>query len=125
MADHPLNGLEEGHVVPDAQRLRMWHSHGEGLRQLAHGSNQPVLAVLLGENVLLGLRQQAEALLRSTSHPLRRVEAVEEAAADLVLLEHHGDGLVLVDCGASGAAALYVSSERLLQLVCETQVVHY
>ncbi len=55
--------------------------------------------------------------------PGRPVEAVEQAAADLVLLEHHGDGLVLVDRGLAGAAALGVGRQRLLQLVGEAEVV--
>ncbi len=69
--------------------------------------------------------QQAEPLLRRAGRPLRPVEAVEEAAADLVLLQHHGDGLVLVERRLARAAALGVGGQRLLQLVGQAQVVHH
>ena len=89
-------GLEERYVVPDAQRLGMRHRQRERLGQLAHGVQAPVLAVLL-QDVLLRGGQQAEPLRRRAAGPLRPVEAVEETAADLVLLEHHGDRFVLVE----------------------------
>jgi hypothetical protein len=47
-AAHPL---EEGHVVPDAQRLVVWHRQRERLGQLRHGAQQPVLAFLLRERL--------------------------------------------------------------------------
>ena len=50
---------------------------------------------------------------------------MEETAADLVLLDHHGDRFVLVKGGAPGAAALRVGRERGLQLMGQPQVVHH
>ncbi len=55
----------------------------------------------------------------------RPVEAVEEAAADLVLLQHQRDGLGLVERRLARAAALRVGRQRLLQLVGEAEVVHH
>ena len=57
--------------------------------------------------------------------PRRPVEAVEQAAADLVLLQHDRDGLGLVDGGLARAAALGVGRQRLLQLVGQAEVVHH
>ncbi len=53
----------------------------------------------------------------------RPVEAVEQAAADLVLLQHQRDRLGLIDRRLAGAAALGVGRQRLLQLVGEAEVV--
>ena len=44
-------------------------------------------------------------------------------ATNLVLLQHDGDGLFLVDRRLSGAAALGVGGEGLLQLVGEAEVI--
>jgi hypothetical protein len=68
---------------------------------------------------------QREPVLRRAGDPPRPVEAVEEAPAHLVLLEHEGHGLGLVDRSPPGAAALRVGGQRLLQLVGEPQVVHH
>ena len=124
LGKHRLHGLEERYVVPDAQRLGMRHRQRERLRQLAHGVQAPVLAVLLLQDVLLRGGQQAEPLRRRAAGPLRPVEAVEETAADLGP-EHHGDRFVLVEGRAPGAAALRVGRERGLQLVGQPQVVHH
>ena len=53
----------------------------------------------------------------------RVVEAVEDVAADLELLQHDGDGLVLVDRGCALAAAVGVDGESLPQIVGDPQVV--
>ncbi|EXI72988.1 MAG: hypothetical protein AW07_02920 [Candidatus Accumulibacter sp. SK-11] len=117
--------LEERHVVADAQRLGVRHRQREGLQQLTHRADAPFLAVLLRQDVLLRERQQAQPLLRRAGRPVRPVETVEEAAADLVLLQHHGDRFVLVQRRAPGATALGVRRQRLLQLLREAQVVHH
>ena len=54
---------------------------------------------------------------------LRPVEAVEDVAADLVLLQHDGDGFLLVDGRLARAAALGVGGQRLLQLVGKAEVI--
>ena len=58
LRQHRPHRLEEAHVVADSQRLVVRHGRGEGLRQLRHRSQQPVLAVLLRQDVLLRRRQQ-------------------------------------------------------------------
>ena len=57
--------------------------------------------------------------------PLGPVEAVHHVAGDLVLLQHHGDGLRGVDARLALAAALGVGRQRLLQLVGQAQVIHH
>src|SRR5690606_11506027 len=133
LGQHRLYRLEEGHVVADAQRLLVRDSQREGLRELTDRADAAVLAVLLRENVLLRRREETEALLRRTGRPLRPIEArhhafwprerAEQAEADLVLLQHHGHGLVLVDGRLPGTAARRVGGERRLELVRQAQVV--
>lgn len=101
----------------------MGHGQRERLRQLVDRSEQPVLAVLLRQDVLLRGWQQPELLGWRTARPDRPVEAVEQAAADLVLREHQGDSLALIDRCAAGAAALGVGRQRRLQLVGQSEVV--
>ena len=48
---------------------------------------------------------------------------MEQPAADLVLLEHDGDRLFLVDGSLTGAAAFSVGSEGLLELVGQAEIV--
>ena len=84
------NGLEERHVVANAGRLLVRDSEGERLLQLAHDADEALLAVLLRQDVLLGYGQQLQPLGRAAG-PCRPVEAVEQAAADLVLLLHQRD----------------------------------
>ena len=50
---HP-HRLKEPHVVTDACGLRVGHGQGEGLGQLPHGVQATLLAVLLGQHMLLG-----------------------------------------------------------------------
>jgi hypothetical protein len=135
LGEHRLHGLEERHVVADAQRLGVRHRQREGLRQLAHRAHAALLAALLRQDVLLRARQQAEPFLRRAGRPLRPVEAphdavrrrvrTEEAAADLVFLQHHGDRLVLIQRRAPGAAALGVGGQRSFQLLRQAEVVHH
>ena len=74
--------------------------------------------------MLLRGGQEAQALSRRPRDPLRPVEAVEQAAAHLVLLQHRRHRFRLVDGRLPGAAALGVDGERGLQLVREAEVVH-
>ena len=64
LREHRAHRLEEPHVVANAQRLLVRHRERERLRQLGDGAQQPVLAVLLREDVLLRRGQQRQALLR-------------------------------------------------------------
>ena len=117
------HGLEKGDVVADARCFGVGHGEGEGLGQLAHGVEAAFLAVLLCKDILLGGGQQVEALLGRAGRPDGPVEAVQQPAADVVLLLHDGDRFGLVDGGAAGAAALGVGGERLLQVLGQAQVV--
>ena len=117
--------LHEGDIVANAQRLVVRDGQRKRLRQLLHGVQQAVLAVLLRQDVFLRRRQQPHALGRCAGHPCRALEAVEEPAADFVFLQHHGDRLVLIERRAPRAAALGVGGERLLELVRQPQVVHH
>ena len=101
------------------------HGQGEGLGQLPHHRDAPVLAVLLKQNVLLGRRDQCHPLRGRARGPLGPVEAAEQGAADFVLLQHHRHRLFLVDGGAAGAAALGVGYQRLPQVLGQPQVVHH
>jgi hypothetical protein len=76
------SGLEEPHVVADAQRLLVRHRERERLGELGHRAQQPRLAVLEGQDVVLGQRQQRQAVLGRAARPAAPVEAVEEPAAD-------------------------------------------
>src|SRR5208337_5342269 len=100
----------------------MRHGESEGLRQLAHGSKVAVFAVFMTQYMFLRRWQEGQALLRRTPSPAGPIEAVEEAAADLVLLEHGGDSLFLVEGRASGASILRVGRERRLEFLSEAQI---
>ena len=117
LGEHGTDGLVEADVVADRDRLVGRDGQRERRRELGHGLEQPRLAVLLGEDVLLRGREQREPLLGVAGHPGAVVEAVEQARADLVLLEHERDRLGLVDRGLAGPARLRVRRERLAQLV--------
>ncbi len=103
----------------------MGHRQREGARELQDRLHEAVLAVLLDEDVLLGGEEQRQSLLGSSRLPAGPVEAVEEVAADLVLLLHDRHRFALVDGVPPGAAALGVRRKGLLQLVRESQVVHH
>ena len=105
------------------RRFGVGHGEGEGLGQLADGVEATFFAVLLCEDMLLGSRQQVQALLGRAGCPEGPVETVQQSAADVVLFLHDGDGFRLVDGSAAGAAALGVGGERLLQVLGQTQVV--
>ena len=83
------------------------------------------LAVGLSQDVFLRRGEQGQSLAWPSRDPVRPVEAVEEAAADLVLFQHEGNRLTLFDRGFPGSAALGVAGERALELVREAEVVHH
>ena len=101
----------------------MGHGEREGLGELPHGDQAALLAVLLGQDVLLSSRQQSQPLLRRSGRPPGPVEAVEEAAADLVLLQHHRHRFLLIDCSLPGAAALRVGGQGALEFMGQAQVI--
>ena len=113
---------------PTSSRIASASSCGtasaNALRQLGDGLEQPRSCRPPARGCAPGRRAaDRQPLRRRAGRPARPVEAVEEAAADLVLLQHHGDGLLLVDRRLSCAAALGVGRQRLLQLVREAQVI--
>ena len=110
-----LHGLKEADVVADARGLVARHSEGKGLRQVAHGGDKAVLAVLLGEDVLLRRRQESQPFGRRAGGPCAEVEAVQHAEAYLVFLQHERDRFPLVHGGSAGAAAFGVGGQRLLE----------
>ena len=124
LGQHRLHVLEKGHVVADADRLLMWNGEREGLGELPHRGDAPVLTVLLRQDVLLRGGKQRQSFCRRPGDPRGPIEPVEEAATDLVLLQHHGDRFILVERGLPGAAALGIGRERAFQLVGEAQIVH-
>jgi hypothetical protein len=95
----------------------MRHRQGEGLRKLSYDAQEAVFSILLSEDMFLRQRQQAQPLLRRTRRPFRPVEAMEQSAADLVLLQHQGDGLVLIKRRPPPSAAFGAGRERLFQLM--------
>ena len=115
--------LEEPNVVADSLCLLVRHGQREGERKLPYRVQAALLAVLLGQDVLLGRREQPQSLLRSSRRPERPVEAVEESAADVVLLEHDRDRLLLVQRRLTLAAAFGVGGQGLLQVLRQPQVV--
>jgi hypothetical protein len=64
-------------------------------------------------------------LLRSAARPFRPIEAVEEAAADLVLFMHRRDRFFLIEGRPPSAAALRVGREGGLEFLRQTQVIHH
>ena len=63
LGQHGAHRLEEADVVADAQRLVVRHGERERLRELGDGLQEPLLAVLLREDVLLRRRAAAPAAL--------------------------------------------------------------
>ena len=102
----------------------MGDGEGECLRQRGDLTEESLLALRLLEDVLLSRRQERQPLSRCTRGPLRPVEPMEERRDNLVLLQHERDGLLLVDGRPPLAVTLRVVLQRLLQLVCEAEVVH-
>ena len=116
------DGLKKCHVIADADRVLMGHGEHEGLGQFAHRLHAAILAVLLRQDVLLRGWQQAQAFLRCAGDPLGPVEAMEQAAADLVLLQHHGHRFLLIERGLPGATAFGVGRQCALEFVGQAQV---
>ena len=85
--------------------------------------HETVLAVLLRENVFLRSGEETEPFRGGSGGPCRPVEAVKQAAADLVFLQHGPDRLALVDCGFPCSATVGVRRERLLEFVGESDVI--
>ena len=72
-----LTVLEEAHIVPNAKSLRVRYGQGKCLRQVPHGVQAALLAVLLGQDVLLGRWQQSQPLLCIARRPFGPIKAVE------------------------------------------------
>ena len=70
-------------------------------------------------------RQQAQSFLWAASSPLRPVEAVEQGAAHVVLLQHHRHRFLLVYGGTARASTLRVRLEGPFQVLCQSQVVYH
>jgi hypothetical protein len=67
----------------------MRHRQREGLGQLRHGPQQPGLAVLLGEDLLLRRGQQRQPILGRAGHPGPEVEAMEQPVRQGLLGRGH------------------------------------
>ena len=119
------DGLKKCHVIADADRVLMGHGEHEGLGQFAHRLHAAILAVLLRQEVLLRGWQQSQAFLGRSGDPLGPVEAMEQAAADLVLLQHHRHRFLLIKRGLSSATAFGVGCQCTLELVGEADVIHH
>ena len=111
-----------------SSRIRMASSWGTASANAWDSSRtarrQRALAVLLREDVLLRRREQARAFGGRAVDPRRVVEAMEQASAHLVLLQHHGNSFGLVQRGTAGAAALGVGRKCAFEFVREAEVVH-
>ena len=103
----------------------MRHRQSKRLRQFSHCNQVPLLAVLLGQDVFLGRRQQGQSFCWRAGAPLRAVKAVEQVATDLILLDHHLHRLLLVERGFSAAAALGIGCQGAFQFMRQPQVVHH
>ena len=124
LRQHGAHRLEEADVVADAQApRRCGTASANACDSSVTARSSRALPSSCARMCSCAAGQQRQPLLRRARRPAAPVEAVEQAAADLVLLEHHGDGFGLVDRGLAGAAALRVGRERLLQLVGEAEVV--
>jgi hypothetical protein len=73
--------LKEPHIVPNAQRLLVRYREREGLGQLGDGAEQPRLAVLLREDVLLRWTEQRKLRLPPTARPPAPIETMEQPQA--------------------------------------------
>ncbi len=115
---------------PTSSRMRSASSCGhrerERLRQLGDGLQQPLLAVLLREDVLLRRRQQRQALLRRAawssgdqSKPWNRPRQISYFSSISATASAWSSAVLPVP------PALGVGRQRLLQLVGEAQVVHH
>ena len=87
-------------------------------------SDSPGFAILLLRDVVLGIGQQTHSIPR-IALPLRPVKTVEQAAANLILLDHHVDRLFRIDGRVSLAAALGVDGEGIAELLGQPQVIHH
>ena len=74
--------------------------------------------------MLLNRGQNCVGFLRVADH-LPPLESVQDAAGDLVFLQHHGDGLRRVYARRTLAAALRVGGQRLFELVGQPKVIDH
>ncbi len=125
LGQHGPHGLEEPHVVPYLQRLLVRNGQRKRLRYVPDRLHEPVLAVILRQNMLLRRREDGQPLPRTAALPRRPVKAVEDSTADLVALQHDRYGLFLVDGGLTLAAALCVVRQGILKLVGKTKIIHH
>jgi len=69
----------------------MGYHYGIGLGKLGDGLNIAVLAILQGEDVLHGLGDSCQPLLRGAPEEFGGIKAVEHGLDDLMLLQHDHD----------------------------------
>ena len=84
-----------------------------------------LLAVVLGQDVLLGRGQQSQPFRRRAGGPPGPIEPVELAESDLVLLQHYRHRFRLIERRLAGAAALGVGGQGAFQFVGKAQVVDH
>lgn len=99
LCDGRADGLEERDVVANPQRVLVWHCQRKRLREFCHGPQQPLLAIFLGQDVLLRRWEERQSILGSAREPRTPVEHMEEAEADFVLLQDERHCLGLIERG--------------------------
>src|SRR5450830_195285 len=87
--------LKERHVITNSKRLWVGDSQCKRLGQCRDSVQRAFFAILLRQDMLHRCRQQSHALLRRPRGPRTPVKPMEEATADLVLLQEHGDSYLL------------------------------
>ena len=112
------DGLEERDVVTDAHGLGVRHREGEGRRKRPHRAQAAPARGRVPERQAAG-RADPPACPR----PMRSGRTRGRSRSRSRTLKHRGDGLLLVEGGLPGAAALGVGGQRPFQLVGEAQVV--
>ena len=120
-----LHGLEERHIVSDGRGFVAGRAQRKRPRQFRDDLDEPLLAVVLLQDVLTSRRKERELLARRAGGPLLPFEAVQHVARDAVLLQQQRDGLPRVVGRTARAATLGVGGEGVLQLVGQAQVINH
>ncbi|OPZ95632.1 MAG: hypothetical protein BWY71_02174 [Planctomycetes bacterium ADurb.Bin412] len=74
--------------------------------------------------MFLGLQDDRQLVLGIRREKLLVIEAVEHLADDLILFQHHGHRLFLIECGRAFAAALGIDRQGRLQIGGNPDIIH-